>query len=358
MSYKQIMSSEEKFAFGLLGFGALTGIVLALLTLIVVGDEAPHDANVVATVDGVPITRTNLDQRMNLFMRNPNFTLPSNFESRILEALIDEELLIQEAVSRGLIQADAFTRQSLDMSVARNIFIQTQQGSVSDTDLNAYYQANKERLTPPFAVQVDRIFISKYANSYESSDETQAPEEATSSSVQALQLDQVRRAIQSGESFSDVKQRFSDPIGSELPQNLLRVDQLSQYLAPALIAAVQRMREGAISDALQTPDGWSFLHVIRKQAATPPEFADVKERIRKILEKEAVAKSRENYLTFLRATAIIKTSLGTQTVSDEADTAEDAADATPEDANENLGVSKNTNLDTETNLDENAIVAE
>jgi parvulin-like peptidyl-prolyl isomerase len=305
------MTSDEKFSFGLLGFGALAGLFMALLTLVSIGDRGPRDPSVVAMVNGVPITRTNLDQRMNLFMRTPNFTLPSDFETRILEALIDEELLVQESAARGLMQADAFTRQSLDMSVSRNIFIQTSRASVTDTDINTYYQANKERLTPPFAIQVDRIFISKFDNAsgaYEVDPSSEAP---TSSNAQALRLDEVRQAIQSGESFSSVKQRLSDPFDPEIPRNLLRTDQLSQYLKPELIGAVERMREGAISDALQTSDGWSFLHIVRKQAGTPPALSEVSERIRKILEKEAVAKSRKQYLSYLRKSATIETNLGT-----------------------------------------------
>ena len=238
-------------------------------------------AKVLATVGGMPITDTEVDEfLMSLGQRGQMY---NNAEGRaiILEQLIGNKLLLLDA-KRNLIEAEPAFKEQLaklkDNLLANYAAEKAISGvSVSDKEASDYYEANKEKFSQGETVNASHILVD--------------------SEEKALEL---LAKIKAGEcSFEDcAKENSSCPSGQ---QGGSLGDFGRGQMVPEFDTAVFEMAEGEITETpVKTQFGYHLIKLNKKSEATIPEFAEVAAEIKQGLLGEKRQKAYESKINQLK----------------------------------------------------------
>lgn len=144
----------------LLATGMLVGASLAVFFIARLPDRAPPEDDAVARVNGRPIARESYEQALVAVASDRKTgVLATGDRQRVLERLIDQELLIDRAIELGLHERDPQIRNQLatamiDFLVRR---AEDEATSVGDEELREFYEAERFRFerAPRYRVAVE-----------------------------------------------------------------------------------------------------------------------------------------------------------------------------------------------------------
>ena len=303
----------------------------ALLAGLAPAAAAPAPAeDVVARVNGRPIARRDFDLAVQLQFRGRTTDVGlaelRAVKEKVLERLIDSELLHQKAAKGGSDVADADVdlelrrlreasgsaegfdavlvengvgeaefRAQIRRSLLITRFVEREVAprlEVKDEELRLYYDQNPREMSRPERVRVRQILV-------------KAPADSPPARAAARQkIEAILAELRSGRDFEDLARRHSD--GREAPQGG-DAGWLTRAAAPPPIERVVfRLPVGETSDIVETRLGYHLLRVEERQPEGPIPFAEAREAIRaKILARERDAKIQE-YVAGLREQARIE----------------------------------------------------
>lgn len=115
--------------------------------------------DVIATVDGAPIGAADLRQQAS---RNPPADGKSHTEAErkaLADDLVEEEVLFQEALKKGLYHDSKVRKILVNLLLREEVYSQVRNDSLTDEELQAYYQEHLEDFVTPEKVQVRRILF-------------------------------------------------------------------------------------------------------------------------------------------------------------------------------------------------------
>lgn len=293
----------------------------------------PTTSEVVATVNGVAISRAEVDQATRMLLaqsRTPAATDPQQ-QRQVLDSalnlLIDEELLYQaakglsvanldkqveekfnaaqarfgtpEAFEQALGQA-GLTRQELKDRLARDFLIAsyidqevTAKITLTAEQAKQFYDANPDKFKQPESVKASHILIG-------------ADAKATLEEKQAAQqkANDLLAKIKGGADFAELAKAESTCPSAKKGGDLGSFGR-GQMVKPFEEVAFS-LQDGAVSDVVETPFGY---HIIKSQGKTPSEtvpFAQVEEKIKSLLKNEAVKKQLAARIDELKKAANIE----------------------------------------------------
>lgn len=280
----------------------------------------------VAEVDGLPITRHELEAAMReqLWKHNAawaSLSPESRMQSRwlALETLVNERLLracrVKTSPGAGLskgavkqesermqrqfadssefpmrLAAQRLTPKSLEARITDAQLdeawiekeLQTRFKAVSPQDLRAWYAEYKETLRIPQAYHAAHIFLTRH-------DKTKPD---PSAEIRAIQ----RQLLTKEKTFAQlVKEHSEDDRSKNLGGDLGWFS--SERMPPDFIAAVQKLKTGQFSEPVQTKLGWHLIIVLERHASRLPALAEVSHEITALL----ISKRREAALKSLLA---------------------------------------------------------
>lgn len=211
--------------------------------------------------------------------------LPREIDARLRE-MVNEPLALIEARARGLEQAPAavaaakrFQEELMEGALYDGYVLKDV--SVGDEEVRAYYDAHAAELVTPEKRQVAHLVV------------------ATLEEAQAL-----RKRVGDGEPFEDlVKQYSSDTQTAKSGGDLGLIGRKD---VPPEFAPVLALREGEVSEPLQSKFGY---HLVRLTKIVPEQalaFDAAKDDIRKSLLQKKHKEKRNAWVAQLRAAATIK----------------------------------------------------
>ncbi len=205
----------------------------------------------------------------------------------LLQELVDREVLAQNARKSGL-QDDPEVREKLrDVLIVqlkeRQLTPQLEAATISDDEIKAAYEREKEQFTTPERVRLALLFLSKPPG------EDDEEERNIRRRLEAA-IDKARQTGGSGESFGPIAAQDSEDQESryrggeigwvERGRQPLRID-------PAAIEAGFALQSpGLISDVIAAPNGFYVVKLLERQAAAPTPLAQVEPRLRSRLLSE------------------------------------------------------------------------
>jgi hypothetical protein len=144
----------------LLAVGMLVGAALAVYFIVRLPESREPTADAVAWVSDRPISRASYESALQAVASDrKGGTLRADDRERVLERLIDQELLIDRAIELGLHERDPQIRNQLvtamiDFLVRR---AEDEAAAVSETELRAFYQTEGFRFArrPQYRVAVE-----------------------------------------------------------------------------------------------------------------------------------------------------------------------------------------------------------
>lgn len=271
---------RERRSLVLLALGALGGLVLAVGRLVwhpaAAGAFGPE---VVAVVNDVPITRQDLEAATAAVAADRRGGLAAGDRRRMLDRLIDEELLLQRALELDLERREPRIRGALVSAVVDAALADAARGEPSDETLRGFYDRH-----PEYFVQAGRLRIVHRI----------VPGVNPTSRARALEIVE---ALGAGQAVA------ADDAAAEAPEALLPVAKLQQYLGPTVLRTALELPVGGVSQPIASLGGYHVVQVLEREPDATPPFDEIRESVRAELERRRGDEALHAYLDELRRDA-------------------------------------------------------
>ncbi len=305
--------------------GLASAATVACWTSATLAQTGAKPANIVATVNGSPITMAEVE--LVLKKAGPKATAPTEaqrkeMQQEALTMLIDDQLMRDflrkkgptvdlEEVNKQVAelaeslkkekktladylkeqnQTEAQLRNDINGWLQWNAFVKQQ---VTEADLKRYYDESKEFF--------DRVVVRASHIVLRISPEAPAAErEAIKAKLQAWRKDIVEGKVDFAQAAKDHSQCTSAPNGGDIgffPRKLA----VEEPFAKAAFA----LKVGDISDVVQTDFGYHLIKVTERKTGTPSDFTKIKDEVRELLVEEL----RVQILAEQRKTAKVEVNL-------------------------------------------------
>ncbi|HET9480455.1 MAG TPA: peptidyl-prolyl cis-trans isomerase [Candidatus Polarisedimenticolia bacterium] len=248
------------------------------------GDQAPADpsATVIAGVGDLEVTRRELDAYLMEALggeENARAAEPE-VKSRLLDQLLDEELLVKAAEEQGLEVTDEEARTFLpdggaDAGRVRKVLLQRKYKDqvilsgvkVSDEEIRAFFDANRDRFRSPARAVLRKVLLDS-----------------------GSEARNVRAELQKEpHRFEEIAETRSLAPDGGRPQAYEE-----EALPETLRAAVAKLSEGELSQVVEDPQGYFILRLERRQSASDPPLEQVRDQIElHLLQEKSQARYRE-----------------------------------------------------------------
>lgn len=275
----------------LLALGAAAGLGLAALDLLAAphGSSLPSDA--VARVDGVLVERAEYERALAALAADRRTPLSDADRRRVLDRLIDEELLVQRGLALGLAQRDRRVRADIVAAMIESALADAAAREPTDEELQRFYEENRDLLVRPGRVRARQIVVRVSPSRSDDAARARAQE--------------VRERLARGEDFATVAGELGDPPVAELPAAPLDAGKLRDYVGPTVARAILEQPVGTPSEPVRSASGYHVVEVLEREADTTPPLAEIEDVVRSELRRQQENDALRAYLERLREEAEI-----------------------------------------------------
>lgn len=286
----------------------------------------------VLTVNGNPVTRTDIDRIIALMITQ----LPKHMETEKLKAKTEESArdkmveltLLYEAGLKSLPQdfdkklADLFQEKRSKFTTVAGFEYSLQKLGMTEADYKAFLR--KELIVNNYVKSnyIDKVTITdqeitdfyqdkkdgfktreesrKVSHILVEADAKASPEQKTAAREKA---DKLRERVAKGEDFAEVARKESTDTTARLGGSL---DYISKgQMPPAFEKAAYALKAGEISPVVETPVGFHIIQINDIKAAEFEPLSAVKEKIREHLKTIEAKKRLNSYLATAKEKAVI-----------------------------------------------------
>jgi peptidyl-prolyl cis-trans isomerase C len=290
---------------------------------------------IVAKVNGVNLLRVDFDRSWEYFLQRSGIPAGHSdkdgkvveFRKQVLERLIDEELLFQEAkrlkhvagkdavdgemekargqfpspeAFKGALAQNKLTEEALREVISRNLSIQglvekdVAKGlTVSDAEIHDFYSGNKDKFESPEQAHARHILVA-----------VDEKAEGKTREAAKAKADDVLKQLKAGASFEELAKKSSDC------PSAARGGDLGFFghgqMVPEFDAAAFALKPGELSDVVTTKFGYHIIKLEEKKAGGLTPEPEVAPRIREYLTSQKTAAAVEERLKTLRTKAKIE----------------------------------------------------
>lgn len=310
-------------------FACLSAAVFVICGAEAMGEEKIPETKGAASVNGIIISNQEVNRQ--LFVLEQHFLstqgkavrpdMVPGLRSKVVDELIDKELLFQESRKRGLEIEDKavdekmdalkkqfpneetfrdemsqmdVTEEALRLQIKKDMTVQQlvekdilAKVKVSDEDARSFYDSHPEFFKETEKVRASHILV-----------ESQADTDPITKDQRRKGLEAVRKRIEAGEDFASLAKEFSHCPSAEKGGDLGYFER-GQMVKPFEEAAFS-MKPGEVSDIVVTPFGF---HLIKLTDRRPPRtipYDESKERIKQHLQRLKFTEEKNTYLGELK----------------------------------------------------------
>jgi parvulin-like peptidyl-prolyl isomerase len=210
---------------------------------------------------------------------------------RVLDRLIDEELLVQRGIELGLTRHDRKVRADLAAAMIASIVAESEDVQPSEAELQAFYEENRAFFTQPGRLRLRQVFCGVAAGAADAAARDRAAAAA--------------RRLRAGEAFDGVRAALGDPEVSPLPDALLPAEKLVDYLGPTALRSALSLGVGDVADPVRSGAGYHVVQVVERQSDATPPLAEITAQVAAEFRRRAGDRALRAYLDDLRARADI-----------------------------------------------------
>lgn len=319
---------------GIFPWAPIMAMLLTSIALPAPASEEPASKGKAAVVNGSVITVEDLNWKMDIEKRrllsqgrSPSGPQLLEMKKKVLESLINVELLHQEAKRQGIKVSDSAIndqfeiikkrfpseekfkssitgmnlsegalRSQIKKSLAIQQFIEKKffQGlTVSDKEIKAYYDGNPKFFNRPDQVKASHILIKVDSGASDSQ-----------KAAARKKIKEIRQKLQKGENFADLAKKFSEgPSGAKGGD--LGYFRRGQMLKPFEEVAFA-LKPGQISDVVETRFGYHLIKVIDKKSKDPVAYEEVKDKIQQHLKQQKSVGAISRYIEEVKGKAKVQ----------------------------------------------------
>ena len=277
----------------LLGLGAALGLALAAIDLLGVPRTAtPLPADAVASVNGVSIQSSDYDRALEALAADRRSPLTDADRRRVLDRLVDEELLVQKGLDLGLLRRDRRVRSDIVSSVVESVVAEATTREPSEKELQDFFAQHRDSFLRPGRVRVRQIVVRVSPSVNDASAYARATEAA--------------RRLRAGEDFATVASALGDAPVAELPAGKLDASTLREYLGPTVARSASELAVATPSDPIRSAAGYHVIEVVERDPDEAPPLADIADEVRAELRRSNEDAALRAYVDGLRSAAVVR----------------------------------------------------
>ncbi|HYM18350.1 MAG TPA: peptidyl-prolyl cis-trans isomerase [Micropepsaceae bacterium] len=246
----------------------------------------------VALVNGRHILKSDFITQTQLETSLPYEMTTKEQRLKVLNEMLDEELLVQRGLEVDLAASDPDVRMAEVMGVQLQIDADVLAQAPSDEELQKYYEAHKDKYNGEGIMALRDLVIRPTA---------EMSEEMAMAKAKAA-----ADAFRQGRDSGDIAATFDLRDSGRIERGDVFEFAVKIKLAPALYAAAQKLKAKEASDPIK--DG-TDVHVIlmeKRAAAVERSFAQVRDAVLQDYKKEATARVESANLSYLKSKADIQ----------------------------------------------------
>ena len=200
-----------------------------------------------------------------------------------LQRIIEEELLVQRGIELGFPETAPEIRKALAAAVITQVIAEAEALAPSSEELREFYDGDANFFTQSERLQVRWL--------------------RTTEAVPAVEKGQaqaVHGRIVAACGIKDIPQSMHFDVVSELPNKLLPLTKLMDYMGPTLARQATQIQPGECSEPIRINDAYHVLYLEAYQPRQRPEFNDIKDVVEAEYIRRAGEKALLDYLKWLR----------------------------------------------------------
>ena len=276
-----------------LGLGALMGVLAAAYGLIVSGGADALQPGIAATVNGIAIDQEGYERLVAGLDADTREPVTPELRRRVLDRMIDEELLVQRGLELGLAESDRRVRADITTAMIRSVVLEAEDDPPSEADLTTFYSEESGFFTQPGRIRVGQVFF-------------RVPASTTEAAVKARAM-AARESLLGGEVLDVVRKEAGDAEVSPVPDALLPPAKLREYIGPTALRSVMALEltdsASAISEPVRSGTGYHVFVLREREHERVPPFAEIREQVRAEWVRRAGDRALRDYLDRLRREA-------------------------------------------------------
>jgi parvulin-like peptidyl-prolyl isomerase len=275
----------------LLGVGAGVGLATAAASLLGAGESGGLPSGAVAVVNDVPIRADEYWRVVAALASDRRNALAAEDRRRVLDRLIEEELLVQHALSLGLVRSDRRVRAGLVSAVLGAVSVATDGYEPDEAEVEAFYRENRDYFAGPGRLWVRQVFVA--ANGA-------GDEDARARAQRAAER------LRAGEDLARVREELGDEEIAPLPDTALPPAKLREYLGPTALRAAMELEVGASSGAIRSAGGYRVLRVMARDRGGVSALDEIEPQVRAEMRRREGDRALREQLDRLRAQADVR----------------------------------------------------
>jgi len=275
-----------------LALGCAVGVALAAWGLLA---DAPSQAlpkSAVARVNGALIRADAYQRLVAALAADLRGPVTPELRRRVLDRMIEEELLVQRGLELGLAASDRRVRADLSSAVIRSVVVEAEDESPSPAALRRFYRKHADFFTRPGRFRVAQIYFRAPG----------APGGAEEAAARR-RAERVQARIAAGEDFESLRAAIGDTEVSPLPNALLPPAKLRDYLGPTALQTVMALAPGESSAPLRVAGGFRIFRLLQHEPPRLPPFEEIQEQVQSEWRRRVGDEALRRYLDELRRRA-------------------------------------------------------
>lgn len=292
------VAAGERRGRWLLGLGAAAGVVLAAVGIVDRGSAAPEVEGAIAVVNGQPLSRDSYERfAAAVAQERKTAALPVEERQRLLDRLIEEELLLQHGIGMGLARHEPTARRVIVQSVIAAVTGAAEGREPEEAELRAYHAENPGRFSRPGRVSVEAL-VSPVADR-----EQDGAARALATEVAAfLQED----GEGEGRTLEDAQARWPALSAPPMPGGPVPLETVRRYLGPTAALRARDLEAGAVAEPFRASAGYVVLRMLERQPDRVPPFEEVADQVRAEWTRSQGEQALRGFLDDLRASAEVQ----------------------------------------------------
>jgi parvulin-like peptidyl-prolyl isomerase len=286
--------AAERRPLAWLAAGAAAGVALAGWGLL--GSDARSAAlpdGAVASVNGTLLYAEDYQRLVEGVESDTREPAGPELRRRVLDRMIEEELLVQRGVELGLVESDRRVRADITQAMIQSIVVESEDEQPEPEELRRFYEEEAGFFTQPGRVRAAQVFF-----------RVRTPGDEAALLARATEA---QRRLLAGEPVERVRSELGDEEVSPIPDTLLPPAKLREYVGPTALRAVMELAPGATSAPVRSGMGMHVFQVIEREEARVPPFEEIAAHVEAEWVRRAGDRALRANLDDLRAEAQVKT---------------------------------------------------
>lgn len=296
-------SSHDKRGTTLLAVGAATGLALAAWGLLGEAPNAGLPEGAVARVNGTSIRSQDFERLVAAVLKDMRTKNEAVARRRVLDRMIEEELLVQRALDLGLVHLDRRVRADLTASVIASVVNDVKNQVPSTQDLEVFFAENSDYFTRPGRLHARQVFF-RDTQPGGRDPQSGGADPARKSAQERAHAAYTR--LTSGETYETVKAELGDFEISPIPSTLLPPAKLREYVGPTLLSTIASLEVGEWSEPTQSGSAMRIVQLVDREHAVTPKLSEIRKQVEVDWRRRLGDRALRDYLDELRVRANIE----------------------------------------------------